>query len=977
MGIADYFANLGNPQERAKIFHGAVKAVVSPAKGSIAGTKASRLFLDFANKRQQSADTLARKAGFEPPQAEVPSYVASLHETESGGDFGARNSEVGAGGAIGHFGRSQFGVARFEEAKAAGAVPANMTITEFGSDTPQGRAAQVSAENWHYNDLEQRLGDLVGTEVNGVPMTMGALVAMGHLGGAGGARRYVETGGAYNPSDSFGTSLSDYAARHGGDPLAVNSRATPSGNVLSFGREEEALAEEYIGRSADNYSMGMKADDFETLREKYGVNEAMRILNTTQGDVPQYDDAIMRFLQEGAEEAAQEQPTLPNGGVDLGPSAVGLSMGTPVNPTVSAKAATGGGGGGGTATNSRATATASDEKDQPKLTAVDRMMNAIYGTDVDDMTDDERADRRRAVGQAMGQGFQMLSRGTPMDIQPIIAQRMALQQVRRASDDLKKNAQGVADMLVAAGMDELAQLPFMGENGMNAAMQVLSATASAKPEDRPFDVSPEMRATMAQTLADMGYEGPAQLVMNTEAGPAFQEVWNNAVGTTTRASASTTEDGGAIRYSPEQIENFAKIMEGRGNPDAAAIIRSGASPKVVDDLLKGTGNIETAGATAGATAAATTGVETAVAQASADNLATGLETAGAPSDVVEAVRQSGSYEAGKLIFEQTQQEATAAAEQALIRERGAAMAELVPDDHPQAEALKAAALNAETSQDLAIVFEQMKGQVPTDSIRTLQALAQDPELLRVELMRSAAAAGKDPALPPSVRFMQDYIGQKMLKYSEGAAMRERTVSDMRMLQALASDPNLDTGFIQGKALIPVQSVFDSVFGVGAVDLVSEGTVTTARMVQLVRDNNFAAASTLLSGAISNMESETFKNTFPSINDSRTQILALAQYHVRNAAIADAEYAATLEWLDQTSGTSTAGDKTALDAYVKKRVEEQGLSVFADITGTPEQAASKIAQGYSSGKYQIGEVVRVIDPETRAVQYHVVGVFPND
>lgn len=139
-------------------------------------------------------------------------YINSLIGTESGGNWKAQNSETGAGGKAGHFGRVQFGHARLQEAMNAGAIPQGTTPEQFMA-SPE---LQMAAEAWHFGDLEARLGDLVGREVNGQVMDIGALVAMGHLGGAGGARKYVESGGEYNPSDSFGTSLSDYAAKHGG-----------------------------------------------------------------------------------------------------------------------------------------------------------------------------------------------------------------------------------------------------------------------------------------------------------------------------------------------------------------------------------------------------------------------------------------------------------------------------------------------------------------------------------------------------------------------------------------------------------------------------------------------------------------------------------------------------------------------------------------------------------------------------------------
>lgn len=169
-----------------------------------------------------SGDTLAALG----KDAATAGYRESLVGTESGGNWKAQNGEVGAGGMAGHFGRVQFGKARLQEAMDAGAIPQGTTPEQF-MNSP---ALQISAENWHFGDLESQLGDLVGATVGGKPMDMGALVAMGHLGGAGGARKYVESGGSYNPSDAYGTSLADYASTHGGqDGLTASAKGAPSG----------------------------------------------------------------------------------------------------------------------------------------------------------------------------------------------------------------------------------------------------------------------------------------------------------------------------------------------------------------------------------------------------------------------------------------------------------------------------------------------------------------------------------------------------------------------------------------------------------------------------------------------------------------------------------------------------------------------------------------------------------------------------
>lgn len=143
---------------------------------------------------------------------------ASLVQNESGGNWGAQNNEVGAGGARGHFGRLQFGQARLQEAQAAGAIPAGTTPQAF----MQSPEIQQAAERWHFADIDNSIrqngfDQLVGkAAINGVPVTVEGMRAVAHLGGKEGLRKFIETGGRYNPTDANGTSLMDYFARHGG-----------------------------------------------------------------------------------------------------------------------------------------------------------------------------------------------------------------------------------------------------------------------------------------------------------------------------------------------------------------------------------------------------------------------------------------------------------------------------------------------------------------------------------------------------------------------------------------------------------------------------------------------------------------------------------------------------------------------------------------------------------------------------------------
>lgn len=159
-------------------------------------------------------------------------FIASLSGTESGGNWNALNNEVGAGGARGHGGRLQFGNARLSEAASAGIIRP-MTAQEFAQ---QPASVQRAVETWHFGDIDLQaqqkgLGVYLGQTIGGVKITQSGIRAMAHLGGIGGAEKFLKSGGSYNPSDSFGTSLSDYARKHGGIPTAAEAGVNPDAGM--------------------------------------------------------------------------------------------------------------------------------------------------------------------------------------------------------------------------------------------------------------------------------------------------------------------------------------------------------------------------------------------------------------------------------------------------------------------------------------------------------------------------------------------------------------------------------------------------------------------------------------------------------------------------------------------------------------------------------------------------------------------------
>lgn len=168
----------------------------------------------------------------------------SLIRSESGGNFGASNDVMGAGGKAGHFGRAQFGQARLQEAAAAGAIPQGITPQAFMAN-PE---LQKAAERWHFSDIDNfiaqnGLTQAVGKTINGVPVTADGMKAVAHLGGKGGLMKFIQSNGQYNPADDNGTTLLSYLGQHagGGAPASI---AGPQAQVAYTEADNQRLERE-------------------------------------------------------------------------------------------------------------------------------------------------------------------------------------------------------------------------------------------------------------------------------------------------------------------------------------------------------------------------------------------------------------------------------------------------------------------------------------------------------------------------------------------------------------------------------------------------------------------------------------------------------------------------------------------------------------------------------------------------------------
>lgn len=142
-------------------------------------------------------------------------YRRSLYGTESsGGALDAVNKRTEALGA------SQAMPETLEEFKEE-------TGRDFTRDQFKKNAGlQEAFQNWYEQKTldyiaNNGLDEYIGKMVKGVPVTLSGMMAVAHLGGNYGLKRFLETDGGYDPSDNKkkpeqGTRLSDYLQKHGG-----------------------------------------------------------------------------------------------------------------------------------------------------------------------------------------------------------------------------------------------------------------------------------------------------------------------------------------------------------------------------------------------------------------------------------------------------------------------------------------------------------------------------------------------------------------------------------------------------------------------------------------------------------------------------------------------------------------------------------------------------------------------------------------
>ena len=273
-----------------------------------------------AGNPMQNAPMRGLAPSDQSPLRNAGGLPASIVRTESGGNWNALNSE-------GYGGRGQFGKERLADAARAGIIPPGMTGAQYSKAPPE---VQLAVENWHKQDILKDLGQYVGVDIDGPggipPLTENSILGVAHLGGTGGARKFIESGGRYNPSDSNGTSLADYATTHagGGTISGGGGSSTVMGGDSGGGPDMAKLAQ--IAQFMDN--------PYATDGQKALAGLMMQRLTQQPGQMSQLEQIQLQKAQ--LELQQMQNPAAPDRDIRTGPDGIDryVDTGEPVFPDV-------------------------------------------------------------------------------------------------------------------------------------------------------------------------------------------------------------------------------------------------------------------------------------------------------------------------------------------------------------------------------------------------------------------------------------------------------------------------------------------------------------------------------------------------------------------------------------------------------------------------------------------------------------------
>jgi hypothetical protein len=167
--------------------------------------------------------------------ADISEYRKALIASESSGDVGAENPS----GAVG---LTQAMPDTLEDFKRETGL--EFTPEQYANS----RELQTQFQDWYEQKtinyiMDQGLDRYIGQTIKGVPITMSSMLGMAHLGGDYGMRKFIETGGRYDPDDGY-TKLSDYGRKFANMSIVgqgeVGYNPSPEEILMSMPVEQEA-----------------------------------------------------------------------------------------------------------------------------------------------------------------------------------------------------------------------------------------------------------------------------------------------------------------------------------------------------------------------------------------------------------------------------------------------------------------------------------------------------------------------------------------------------------------------------------------------------------------------------------------------------------------------------------------------------------------------------------------------------------------
>lgn len=188
-------------------------------------------------------------------------FRTNLAKSESSGDNSAIRMNKD-GKMFG--GRMMFGQDRLNDYREATGVDLTVEGLSLLDETEV-----AMLEDWHFNDIknfitENKLDAKIGEKINGVEITETGMLAVAHLGGKEGLKKFIESNGEYNPSDELGTALGDYASKFSQlDDKPVASAATVAAKPRELTAKEQSALDRAFGDDQE------KKDEYAKLLTGY------------------------------------------------------------------------------------------------------------------------------------------------------------------------------------------------------------------------------------------------------------------------------------------------------------------------------------------------------------------------------------------------------------------------------------------------------------------------------------------------------------------------------------------------------------------------------------------------------------------------------------------------------------------------------------------------------------------------------------